>query len=202
MATLAKVAGVAIASIAKVGGVAKASLAKVNGVSKPSGPTSWQTSYSVTLNGARGANLSNYSFRYVFNGDCLTASGSWVRITLTASAGADVNLDHVSIVELSSESGPSGVRTPSEVLFSEGSGVTVSAGTSVVSDILSFSLDETKDYGITLDHATTTNTQYSGGSANIYEWYKASSDCYDQQSPTMDNNGSYIDTISKIEVGS
>ncbi len=93
----------------------------------------------------------NFSIRNILKGANITTSGAYVRLTLNAAlAGGGMKIDNVSIGERSGVAAT--VNAPVEVLFSGASGTgIVPVNTTIVSDWLLFSVDETKDYVVILD---------------------------------------------------
>ena len=97
----------------------------------------------------------NDSHRQVIPASAISTNGDFVRITLEAAATGDgLKMDNVAIVERSGSTA-SGTTVPTEILFSGTSGTgTVTAGNTIVSDWLEYSIDETKDYLIVMDWST------------------------------------------------
>ena len=101
-----------------------------------------------------------YSYRVVLAAADISTSGNGIALTFEASSASGLDVDNVSIVERSGATAD-GVTVPTEVLFSGASGFSIGAGQSIESDVLAFSVDETKDYLVVIDvSATNGNPRY------------------------------------------
>lgn len=157
----------------------------------------WQTAWELVL-GTESGGLSDWSMRTVIPAVDISLSGSLIRLTFagTTASGSTI-IDHASIMERSGATG-GGVASPVEILFSGGSGRTIAQGSSAVSDSLAFSLDETKDYLVTVDIGSANGGLRVVGSgesyiANGYDGYAV------QSGAAYGSNGSTW-VITKIEV--
>jgi len=143
------------------------------------------------------------SLRIIIPAGKLSKSGEKVRVTIPTTATANLILDNVSIVERSGSSA-NGTETPTEILFSAGSGVEITAGGEATSDWLTFNIDETKDYLIIIDIGSIAAKARSrklveGGWGGFY--YKETADSYDQQNVEGFNlDNSLVWSIKEIEV--
>ena len=103
-----------------------------------------------------------------------------MRVYLRSSTTTALTLDNVSIVER--QSGADGTETPTEIMFSGTSGVTIPANDTVASDWTTFDFDEDKDYLVIMDSNTGNMLYVGSGGGGMY--YKAATDSYDQQTVT------------------
>ncbi len=83
------------------------------------------TAWSDTLD-ANDSGYSGYTVRQVLAAADISTSGSKIRVTLEASGAGNFSADNVSIVERDADA--NGTTTPTEILFSGGSGVAITAG--------------------------------------------------------------------------
>jgi hypothetical protein len=121
----------------------------------------------VTLFGA--TSWGDTSIRQIIPAEVLTTSCGYIQVTLLSATDAyswGFTLRHCSIVERSGETA-NGTTTPTPITFEAGqSGVVVGKSASVVSDLIEFTLDETKDYLLILDIQSDTRSfqsqSYSG----------------------------------------
>lgn len=161
-------------------------------------PLAWTTIFSASLNVNSAPNFAGKSGR----SPTVAAGAAYtqVRVTLNASTGGALTLDHASIGIQSS--GLNTTTTPIPLLFSGSVSVTIPSGGSIVSDPLSFSLGSTDIPLIIIDinASGTQNFRYqSTGSGTAY--YNTSGGSYNQSSPsgfTADTTERYF-SVSKIE---
>ena len=154
---------------------------------------------SLTSDAASGN--ANYSYRQINAATDISTDGDQVRVTITAKTSAQFDFDNASIVERSGSTA-NGTTTPTEFLFSGESGGSASAGGTLVSDWLSFSIDETKDYLTIIDYASTNgDPKVEVGTGSYY--YKASTNSYNQQTVSgFTGPGTNTFAVSKLEVRS
>lgn len=144
-------------------------------------PSAPETAWSKTLNTDTGDNT-GWSQRNILSAASIAASGNQCRITLVASTGGNMTIDNAAIVERSGST-VNGVTTPTEILFSGGSGVALTSGETAVSDWLSFNIDETKEYLIILDvGANGFLRKTDSGGDGTYE--KGSTNSYNVRDPS------------------
>ncbi len=162
----------------------------------------WQTTFTNTLDTDFIDALANsISIRTVIPAGSISLSGTQIRVTFTAASGAAFHVAHASIVERSGST-ENGTVAPTELLFSGGSGFSISAAASIVSDALIFTLDETKDYLVIFDcSADNPSTAYnSAASSNTY-YETGSSGSYNVQSPAgFSSIGNRTYNVTKIEI--
>jgi len=117
--------------------------------------------------------LADYTVRQLVTG--LTRSGNYIRLTFTAQSGQALVIDNVAITEQDEDQ--DGLYTPTEVLFQGSSGLSLSAGESIVSDELTYSIDKYKSYLVVMDIGSSGQVNHitSGGSGY---WKKAASNSY------------------------
>lgn len=119
----------------------------------------WVSSFSATLNNATGGPYANYSFRQAIPASSISTSGSIIRLTITAEPANPTAFSNVSIGVRSGATADC-TATPTEFKYGGASGVLVAAGSTGVSDALTFSFDETKDHIITGDFTATAGNSY------------------------------------------
>lgn len=131
------------------------------------GPTTWVQTWSSTPSTDQ-TGLENYSLRATLPAANISTSGSIIRLTITAHSGSSTSLDNVSIMEQSA--GAAGTGSIGQFAFSGNPNVTISGGATVVSDQLSFALDETKSYLVTFDIAASNgNVRYAGSGTSYFQ---------------------------------
>ncbi|TXH10395.1 MAG: hypothetical protein E6R03_15475 [Hyphomicrobiaceae bacterium] len=158
----------------------------------------WVPTFSQTL-AVDQTSLQNYSFRTVIPAGSISTSGTTIRATLQASSSASVTFDNVSIVERSGST-VNGTTAPTALLFSGGASVTVSAGSSVVSDALSYTLDETKDYLLICDIGSSNGGTVRRDDATFLSYYAAAANSWNVQSPGGFSSAAVLWNVSKLEV--
>lgn len=134
----------------------------------------WETAYSATLNSDSGSWRDDCG-RQVVN---LSTAGTKVRVTFEASSGDTLAVDNASIV-LRSGSTANGTTTPTELLFSSGSGFDIASSNTIISDELVYSPSASTDYLISMD-ATKSGTETRLGSTGTY-YFATSSNCHNVQ---------------------
>ena len=154
--------------------------------------------------GSDDAGAENYTFRMIIPAAQISTSGSRIRVTITGHSSSTSEIDNVSIVERSGSSAD-GTTTPTELLFGGGGhGCTITAGNTAVSDWLTYSLDETKDYLISVDVAVSNGNRREDLSTGYGRYFKASDNSYNAQNMPAgytDQSGfAYTSYVSKIEV--
>jgi hypothetical protein len=177
-----------------------ASLASITGIiytapnaTLPSADGVAETTFSGTLT-TNSTGWTNYSLREVYTASVITTSGTKVRVTFTA-PNATFTVAHASIGEL-----VSGCQVVScnELLFSGGSGFSISSGASITSDWLTFAIDETKGYVVIFD--ITSDSVRWKATTGVNEYYKAGA-TYNVTNPSgTTNNSGYNYNVTKIEV--
>jgi hypothetical protein len=146
-----------------------------------------------------------YGIRQVLLASDISTAGSWIRLTVTAHSTNDSVYTHLCIAERSPDS-PNAAGDFSgpkfkEILFSGTSGVTVPAGTSVLSDPLAFDIDPDKDYLITYGLPAATWYDRFVGSGGGGAYYKAGADDYNVETVSGYSFASgQSRVVSKIEV--
>lgn len=133
-------------------------------------------SWSATLN--LSVNWAALTLRQIMSAASISTSGTSIKVVVQAHATTQMVIKNVSIVERSSGTS-NGTTTPTEILFSAGSGVTVNAGETATSDWLAFTLDETKDYLLICDVGSTSVAYANSGEDGYY--YKSGVSSYNVQ---------------------
>lgn len=136
-------------------------------VAKPGSVSVWSDTLGTAID------LADYTVRQLITG--LTHSGKYIRLTFTAQSGQALVIDNVAIVEQDSDQ--DGLYTPTEVLFQGSSGFSISAGASIVSDELEYTVDFSKNYLVVMDIGSSGQVNHvtTGGSGY---WKKAASNSY------------------------
>lgn len=156
------------------------------------------TTWSASLTTDQGS-LANYSFRQVIPASAISTNGVQCRITLTAHSSSTSQFSRVSIVARDGSTA-NGTAVPTEILFSGASGVTITGGTTAVSDWLTFAIDETKDYLVITDFAGSNgNSRYAAGGVT---YFKAATASWDQQTVSGFSSDTQTRHVSLIEVRS
>jgi hypothetical protein len=156
---------------------------------------SWQTTFSLAL--PEEGNLNDFSLRTIIPAGSISLSGASIRVTWNSSSGGNLIVEHASIVERDGST-ENGTTAPTEILFSGVSGFTISASSTKVSDTLTYSLDETKDYIIISDLGATGHTFFLTGTGQTY--FKSGSDSYNVQSPAGFSLLGNTYVVGKVEV--
>lgn len=132
------------------------------------------------------AGWQGYTLRSVISGSIIVA-GTKLRYTFTAASSGDP----VRIDEAYTQIGdPSGdpydfATTPTPVLFSGSASVVVPTGTTVVSDVIDLTVNNTRDLIIAVAFSASLPSDVSSGSgSSIGTYYKSGSDA-----PTVDASG-------------
>lgn len=157
------------------------------------------TTYTSILDADHGSqNWDDYSIRQVVPNASISTSGDWVRVQIVAPATGTFSADNISIVERSGSTAD-GTVAPTELLFSGGSGVTVSGGSSTWSDWTQLAIDETKDYLAIIDfNATNDDGRYKESTGTSY--YKAATNSYATQSVSGFSSETRTWCVGNIEV--
>lgn len=113
------------------------------------GASSWTTSLLQTLN-LNDPGWSNATLRIVVPDTIISTSGSLVRVTLQSGSGNSCALSEVWIGEQATSGDAYDMKAstpaPAQFLFSGSANITIPANSQVVSDALTFAIDETKTY--------------------------------------------------------
>lgn len=167
-------------------------------VKRASGPTSWATTWSETDTGDFNPGTA-YTYRSSIPASKISTSGSYIRVTFEAGTG--VQILGVSIGEQSGTSLAGTVSAPVQMYFTGNAGVTLTSGQSAVTDTLTFSLDETKPYLITVAFGDPANMRYRDDAAYM-AWYQAGAQHLTQSGAGFSAHGTFAVCAWKIEVGS
>lgn len=159
-------------------------------------------SWSDVLDTGDGTGWADRTIRTVLPAGSINNSGNKIRVTLEAGSGEGCDIDNVSIVERDPGTA-NGLSTPTEILFSAGSGVNIGSGQEEVSDWLTFAFDETKDYLLIIDMASNAAADahryvFTGG-GGIYR--KDATNSYNAQNlidSTFEENATRV--VNKLEV--
>jgi len=154
------------------------------------------TSYSVTL-GSNSAG-SNTTFRFVIAASAITVSGSKIRLTLQGHAAGTIN-DVFFGQKASSGDAYDFETTPTRITFNGGSSSVATINGAIVSDVINFTLDETKDHVISVYQSGTVTTKFFASAGSSYA--KAGSDAATQNATGYStNSGVNGVAVSLIEV--
>ncbi len=144
-----------------------------------------------------GTGWANYSSRQLF--DNFSAGGTKIRVDIKGGSTGTA-LDNVAIVPRSGNTF-NGTTTPTELLFSSSSGVTIAADATVTSDWLTFTSTASNDYLGILDFSNSggdsvgyTSTGQAGGA------YTANTNSYNSQNFSAGTSGTFGVGFSKVEV--
>lgn len=187
-------------SIKDLAGNFYAGISSTTAWSFTTGSAAFQTTWTDTLDTDYVVTGQGYSVRNVAAAATITQSGTQVRVTFIASlATGSMVVNHASIVERSGST-ENGTTVPTELLFSGVSGFTLTQGGSIVSDALSFTLDETKSYLLIIDTDTTADGLRFHNGAGDGAYYKAAAATYNQQTATGFAATTNSFSVTKIEV--
>lgn len=147
----------------------------------------WETDYDPALDSDNTAKEYRDMRCEILAGNITT--GNRIRITFTANSTLDTSLDNVSIVE--QDSGIDGVTTPTEILFSGGSGCTITGGGSATSDELEFETDVSKAYLIHMALSSVNGNVRQNTSLGTTQitYYKDSADANDYAAAVLSSSG-------------
>jgi len=127
------------------------------------------------------------SIRTVIPNSCLHKDGTKLRIKLKSGATSGLTLDNIAIVERSGSTA-NGIEIPTEILFNNTSGVEIpSTNQEVVSDVLEFTIDKTKDYLLVMDVNSSTSLDCAcktTGNDTDYNTYYETANTYNTQNMT------------------
>lgn len=133
-------------------------------------PPSYTTIFAETFTSQSGA-ASGYLFANVYSAGAFSASATALRFTLTAPASSSMVIAAAYIGQQAATGDPYDFfTTPTQIKFSGNSGITLASGVSAISDDLTFTLDNTKNYVIRV--ALTSGAVGYGGSMDSY-YYEA-----------------------------
>jgi hypothetical protein len=139
--------------------------------------------------------------REVVKANTLAAGGTSVRVTFAAgNTGSSFVIGGASICLMTTA--PTCDATPTRFTFSSSNGVTIPINTTAVTDSLTFSIDKTKQYGITF-YTTYRNFIVDTSSANIDNYFDFAGGGDATVSTTLTDPGLYTNywvAITKIEV--
>lgn len=169
-------------------------------------PTLGSDTYSTTANPSLTANAAGYggySSRERIPASAITVSGDRVRITLTPpTTGNNCVLDDVWIGHAGT--GPNFDGTQVRVTFSGGAtGVTLTAGgPSVLSDAITYALDETKDLIVALDYGATSDVRNSSSATGYISYQKAATSGESGSTAVTGyaSNASFLVAVDLVEV--
>lgn len=154
--------------------------------------------WTLALDADHGGDLQNNTHRMVIPAASISTSGSRCRVTFNASSGGNLVVDNAAIVERSGSTA-AGVTTPTELLFSEASGFSLTASGSITSDWVDFEIDETKDYLLIIDYDAD-GASYSRKKDGVGDLYYKSGQSYDTADGSGFSTATVTYAISKIEV--
>jgi hypothetical protein len=124
----------------------------------PGVAATWQTVFDIGTGDLDGVGYYTYCIRQVFASTAysLTLSGSKMRVTIRARAGEDYRLTE-SFVGVKAGAGDAYdyASAPTRITWSGANGVTVPAGTSVVSDEITMTYDTSQSHVFGFDHVQT-----------------------------------------------
>jgi len=160
------------------------------------------TTWTFDLNGGSGGWFSR-TVRQIILASAISTSGVKIRITVECVSGVEgCHIDNVAIVERDGSTS-NGTTTPTEILFGGTSGIDVGGASEEVSDWLTYSLDETKDYLMIFDIGDDTANDIVGiktsGGGSVY--WKALTNSYNAQNLVgATTYGNWTVMVNKIEV--
>jgi len=115
---------------------------------------------------------SQINIRNIIPAASISTSGARIRVKLTGHNATEAHISGVSIGERSGVSGEDFASAPTRITFKEGnSAVTLPYGTTIESDWITFTVDETKDYLIHIAMVVDASNAYAratSGGAGIY----------------------------------
>lgn len=154
----------------------------------------WTAAQSATVS------LSNRSHRNV--AESLSDGGAQVRVTFAASGSASTVIDNASVGIRDGSTGNT-TATPVELLFSGASGVTITAGNSIVSDWASLSFLSSDDLIVVIDYGSSGGADLFTNSRSPGSYFKLSADSYNVASPAGFSFSANTSTgMTKIEARS
>lgn len=146
-----------------------------------------------------GSGNENYTSRLIIPASGIAHSGTSVRVTLAASTAGTTAYDNIAIVERDGSTA-NGTTTPTEILFSGVSGCSISASGTATSDWTTFTVDETKDYLLILDHAASNGRVRYKGSGEAGGYYKAATASYNSATLSGASDWAGVSVDDKFEV--
>ena len=130
-------------------------------------------STSVTTNGS--GNTGN-TIRILLTAANIAQNGTSVAISLKAHSSSGATIDNAYIGQAATSGDAYDfASTPTEILWSGTSGVTLGAGANTESDFVTFTLDSTKDHIISF-YLSAGDIQYGGAVAGYSNYYKSGND--------------------------
>lgn len=153
--------------------------------------------WSETLD-ADSANVGDYSLRQIISS--IVGTGPWneIRVTFQAGAATGLSADNCA-VGIRSGSSDDTMATPTELLFSGGSGFSISAGQEITSDWLSFSFTHTDELLVVNDVSSGTQVVRYLGSGADGDYLSAGSNTYNTATVSMSSGGSRAFGVNKVE---
>lgn len=161
--------------------------------------TTWSKSYYT--NGTSGYYYYR-SCRNVISG--LSTSGSRIKIKLNASSQGNIVIYHASIVERSGTTS-NGITTPTQLTFNNGNdGITIPTNASVYTDGLTYTIDSSKSYLITIDcyslHCPVYGTDGGVTTSYLESALYDKQETWNLQNHTYTESGNYIWIVSELQI--
>lgn len=160
-----------------------------------------QTVFSQTLNTDSGGGYGDYSIRHVITS--VAYGGDQIRVTFEAPSAASLYIDNASVGILAGGGNAwDTTATPVELLFSGGSGVTITAGNTATSDWTTFSFADTDDLVVIHDLGSSSSTRRRDTTpSGISGYNKSATDSYNQATPSGFTSG-IVTAITIVEARS
>jgi hypothetical protein len=162
---------------------------------------SWQVAYSRSLT-ADSTGWNGFNLRQVINSSNLSLGGTKVRVTLQAAiATSGFTIDHAEIGHAAGAGDPYDYDGGQIALtFSGGSAsVVVATGGSVLSDEMTFTLDNTKNFIIAM-HFSATSTLRAGSNTGAPSYFKSAASEVSTSDVTGYTTGGSSFVVNKVEV--
>lgn len=147
------------------------------GAHRPSGVSLGGNSISWVL-GSDGGGNTGFTIRIVLNAALFSADGTAVRATWRAHSGSGLTLDRSYIGEQTGSGDVYDAVALTQLTYDDGNASTgaVAAGAAKASDIVAFTLDQTKNYVVTA-HVSAGDFQFrAAASSNVDQYYKVAAD--------------------------
>lgn len=167
-------------------------------------PYDWVDSFSQVLN-ADSANWNGYTMRQLIGAALISSSGTTIRLVLEACAGSGVSIDEIFIGEKAAAGDAYDMKAsapaPTQFQVDGSNSFTILTSETATTDPLTFSLDETKDYIVSVHFNGLSDIRARSAVTGANNYYKAAT----SQAGTADvtgyaNGGTVVGLIQKIQV--
>jgi len=165
-----------------------------------SSPKSHIALQKVYGSGITASNHYNYSYRLVIDGDLFPFDIAAIRVGFSSGASYSFNVDNVSVGIR--DTGANTTTTPTEILFSSGSGFAIGTDSSILSDWLTFSSSAGDDLIVVFDIDNINGYINQDTAAGYGGYYKSATNSYDQSSVTgfTDGGSNFIASLFWVEI--